>query len=129
VIWDGQALATFTNVPLAHDSLALAHFGASASWGRSPWVGKLDEIAIYSSALSTSAIQSHVRAAFGLGNNPVINTATSANNVVLSWVDPGNWVLESASTLPASSWTPVQTNGSPAVVQANGNKFFRLRAQ
>jgi len=25
--------------------------------------------------------------------------------------------------------TSVQTNGSPAIIQASGNKFFRLRAQ
>ena len=97
-----------------------------------PWTGKLDEVAFYSAALSASQVQSHVQTILGPLTppaSPVINVATSGNNIVLSWTEPGNWVLESSPTLAVVSWTPVQTNGSPVSVSMSGNQYFRLRSQ
>ena len=134
LFWDG------VNAGTASLSTRIPHPGGTTQLGApSPvggiinfpaWTGKLDEVAFYSAALSATDIQNHAQIMLGPVNNPVINVATSGNNIVLSWADPGNWVLESSPTLPASSWTPVQTNNSPATIPISGGKeFFRLRAQ
>jgi len=96
-----------------------------------PWNGAFDEVAFYSAALGASQIQNHARIVLGGPvSSPVIKVAKSGNNLVLSWTEAGNWVLESSPTLPAASWTPVQTNGSPATILISSrNEFFRLRTQ
>ncbi len=62
-------------------------------------------------------------------------TLSIANKVVIAWpVAPGNWVLESASSLPAVDWTPVAAtpitiDGQPTVIlePSAASKLYRLR--
>jgi hypothetical protein len=57
----------------------------------------------------------------------------SGPNAILSWRGHGSndtLILERVSSLPATSWTPVLTNGSNAIVPAAAaQQFFRIRKQ
>jgi Concanavalin A-like lectin/glucanases superfamily len=136
-VWDGQSLP-FSDGQNPHPfQLGDNGYGQEMLLGYWPntgnalaWGGELDEVAFYSEALPVSSIQNHYYTYAGF-SPPVLTVAPSGNNVVISWsgLGPQNWVLESAPQLPASSWTPVGTNNSPATIQMNGQQFFRLKAQ
>jgi len=87
-------------------------------------------VAFYSTTLSASDIYTHYLAALAVPS-PVVNVSHSGTSAVISWpAAAGDWVLDSTPSLSPVSWTPVQTNGSPATVPLNGSyNFFRLRSQ
>ena len=62
----------------------------------------------------------------------VLNYSLSGTSLTLSW-DPSltNYVLETATQLPATSWTPVPgvVNNSVTVDASTGTAFFRLHKQ
>jgi len=130
VIWDGVSLGTqvapWASGPNNTVQLGTPQWNGSTYGAAGNWIGKLDEVAFYSTHLPVSSIQAHYAATTG----PMIHIAPSGANVAISWSAFGNWVLESAPQLPAVRWTAVQTNGSPATISiSGGNNFFRLRAQ
>ena len=130
LFWDGVNVGTNTLAARTAYHGGLTLLGSPLTTGGfsivPPWTGKLDEVAFYSAALTGNQIRNHL----GIVASPVITVAKSRNNIVLSWTEAGNWVLESSATVPVVSWTPVQTNGSPATIPiSGGNEFFRLRSQ
>jgi hypothetical protein len=99
--------------------------------GQERWIGALDEVAFYSDALTANAIQSHYQAFIGApAQRPILSFTRSGTQVTLSWpADAIGFVLESATVLPAASWTPVPgaANNSVTVDAVSGARFFRLR--
>lgn len=105
------------------------------------WDGLLDDVAIWDRGLSPTEIGAIYRAGLaGKGvtqasaylpvNPPPLTVLLSGKNVVISWpAGYDGYLLESATSLPASSWTAVPgVSGNSATIPiGTGNQFFRLR--
>ena len=64
------------------------------------------------------------------GPTPRLSIVRNGNQVTISWdASLAGWTLESASELPATSWSPVPgvTGNSITLNLAPGNAFYRLR--
>ena len=107
-------------------NLTAAHIGA---WiGRENWFdGRLDEFAIYGTALPASRIQAHYQTAIG---NPVLLATQTTNKMNFSWIGPGFRLQRNPDLGNAAGWTDVIGAGnSPMSVTISNpdNQFFRLR--
>ena len=130
--WDGQAFGSF-NQNIDIFSGETTQIGASdPSSPSQPWIGNLDEVAFYDTALSAAAINNHYLGMVGLAPAPRISFSLAGNQLTLTWPsDVTGYSLESTLSLSSPSWTPVGgvVNNSVTVTTSPGNKFFRLRKQ
>jgi hypothetical protein len=91
------------------------------------WMGGLDEMAFYSTALGAEAIWNHFLAMTG---PPSLSYSLAGTQLTLSWpADTVGYTLESAGNLAAGSWTPVDgvVNNQVTVDASVGIQFFRLK--
>ncbi len=126
--WDGQPLGTF-NQAINFFCCETTQIGASdPSSPAQPWVGNLDEVAFYSSALSADAINNHYLAM--VLPTPTISYSRSVSGITISWplVYGTTYTLQSTASLSAPSWTPVGgvVSNSVTVTASPGSQFFRL---
>jgi hypothetical protein len=115
--------------------------GASVGQGApgqfiSPFQGKIDEISVYNRALTPGEVQAlYTAGILGKCFAPVLNIASAAQTVVLSWpasaADFG--LLEAADLLGPSAWIRISptfatNNGQISVTLpvSDQNKFYRL---
>jgi hypothetical protein len=125
--WDGQPRGSFfqsINSFLAKTT----QLGSSAPTTTTEgWMGGLDEVAFYSDALGAEAIWNHYLAMVG---PPSLSYSLAGTQLTLSWpADATGFILESAPSLPATTWTPVSgvVNNQVTVDASVGMRFFRLR--
>ena len=89
--------------------------------------GKIDDVRIYNRAVTPREI----KALNELGNLPRVTITRSGGNITITW--PANvtgYVLESAESIPSTTWNPVSSVANNSVtLNAPGEptKFFRLR--
>ncbi len=91
------------------------------------WMGGLDEVAFYNTALGADAIWNHYLAMVG---PPSLSYSLVGTQLTLSWpVDLTGYTLEYAGSLPTASWAPVSgvVNNQVTVDASLGMRFFRLR--
>lgn len=128
--WDGAPAGT-TRQTIGAASGLPTQLGSASVIGQERWVGALDEIAFYSTALTDAAVRAHYQALIGAPKvAPTLSFARAGAQIILSWpAGVAGGILESASALPAASWTPlVGVAGNSMTIDAsNGSKFFRLR--
>lgn len=124
--WDGKPQGSFFQT--INSFLAkTTQIGSSAPTTTSEgWMGGLDEVAFYGAALSAEAIWDHYLAMVG---PPSLRYSLAGTQLTLSWpTDATGFILESAPSLPAASWTPVSgVVNNQVTVTASGARFFRLR--
>jgi hypothetical protein len=130
IYWDGnpigsnvQSVALTWNLP--------TQIGSSLDTStREGWIGNIDEVALYSATLSSSAIYSHFLAMATPPQPPAISWSLSGTRLTLSWpARATGFTLESATSLPAVSWTPVSgvVNNQVTVDASKGACFYRLK--
>ncbi len=130
--WDGKSIGSF--VQSINSSLAkTTQIGSSAPITTSEgWMGGLDEVAFYKTALGAETIWNHFLAMVGpdVIVAPTLSFSLNGAQLTLSWpADVTGYTLEYAETLPASSWTAVSgvVNNKVTVDASVGKRFFRLR--
>ena len=125
--WDGQPLGTFPQ-PINLASDLTTQIGSSAPTNTTEgWMGDLDEVAFYSSALSAGTIWNHFLAMVG---PPTLSFSLNGKQLTLYWpADVTGFTLEYATSLPATAWFPVSgvVSNRVTVSAAVGKEFFRLR--
>jgi hypothetical protein len=96
--------------------------------------GLIDEVKVFSKALSLEEIQAAQKAA-GSVTAPTLRVAKQTAGLVLSWPSAATFQLQAADTLGAANWSNVTTapvvNGAEASVTVpftGASRFFRLRA-
>jgi hypothetical protein len=121
--WDGQLAGTQPFVRGIHPE-APTQLGSSSPSGKEQWLGALDEVAFYSSALSAQTIHAHYET---LVQPPTLTWQLSGNALIFYWV--GDFKLqEKASLNDPTGWSDISGGGtSPvSVVIGGGNRCFRL---
>jgi hypothetical protein len=83
------------------------------------FAGSIDEVAIYSSALSASQVAAHYAAGTA---QPKLTITKVGSNVSISWP---YGTLQAADFI-TGPWTNVPSATSPYVVPATGTKFYRF---
>jgi hypothetical protein len=132
VYFDGALVGSSANHgPGGGDpTVASAQLGAPGPGGTGEmWVGALDEVAFYSTALSASTVAQHFADLTGTSlNPPTLTIATSGSDATISWTGAaGSWVLEKADAVSGGTWNMVGSS-NPVTVPINGHQgFFRLR--
>jgi len=103
------------------------------------WVGKLDDIGIWTRALGADEITAIYNAGLAHKDLSTVSTAPlnvslsvslSGANLTISWpASATGYTLESKTSLSSGTWTAVTgvVNNSVTVSTATGSKFFRLR--
>jgi hypothetical protein len=90
-------------------------------------VGDFDEFTLWKGVLNTSQLAT----LYAVGNPSVaLSVSRSRSEVTISWPATAvGFTLESAASLPASTWTPVSgvQNNSITVNASTGTQFYRLR--
>ena len=125
--WDGISRGSFgQNI---NSSLAkTTQIGSSAPTTTSEgWMGNLDEVAFYSTALGADTIWKHFQAMVG---PPTLSCSLVGTQLTLSWpADVIGFTLEYAESLSTTSWTPVSgvVNNQVTVDASAGLRFFRLK--
>ena len=122
--------------------LTLGNFGSVAGareelgpdGGSRVFRGLIDEVKVFSKALSLEEIQVAQKAASAVGA-PRLSVTHQANNLVITWPSAATFQLQSADALGLGSWINVSTTpvvkGSETSVSiplTAGSRFFRLRA-
>jgi hypothetical protein len=130
IYWDGNPLGTnVQNVALTWN--LPTQIGSSLDTStREGWIGDIDEVALYTTTLSPSAIYSHFLAMASPPAPPAISWSRSGSQLTLSWpATATGFTLESTATLPATQWTPVSgVVGNQVTVKASsGTRFYRLQ--
>lgn len=129
VYWDGQ-LINSQYEGIQSQGSEPTQLGSTSPTGASVWLGAMDDVAFYGTALSALDVANDYQAMFGAG--PVTLSITrSGGNVTVSWPAGGAaaWTLESAAQLSSTNWTAVSSN-TPAVFPiSNQQQYFRLRQQ
>lgn len=99
--------------------------GASGIGWTNHFTGAIDEPAIYSSALSASAVANHY--VIGKGGTTALTIASAGgNNVTITW--PAGTTLQSSTTGVTGSFTDVSGSPvSPLTIPASGTVFYRWR--
>lgn len=134
VYWDGTELG-HTQQGLGPATDTPTELGSSVpADGAERWIGALDEVAFYSTALSASAIRGHYQALVGesQATSPSLNVVRSGQQITVSWVESGTpFVLQFSPSLSAPAWTtaPGVVNRSLTVNTSTGNGFYRLAQQ
>jgi Concanavalin A-like lectin/glucanases superfamily/Immunoglobulin domain len=128
--WDGRPIGTFAQA-INFSSGKTTQIGSSAPTTTGEgWVGGLDEVAFYSTALGPDAIWNHFLAMVGPDTAPKLSYSLAGKQLTLFWpTDVTGFTLEYAVSLPAASWTPVSgvVNNQVTVDASSGMRFFRLR--
>ena len=129
--WDG-ALAGATQQGLGNAPESPTELGSSYSLGAEYWIGGLDEVAFYNTALTASDVQRHFQALLAsvVSQAPSLATSRAGNQLTLSWpADATGFVLEFSAQLGSGTWTPVSNviGNSASVNVATGYGFYRLR--
>jgi hypothetical protein len=128
--WDGLPAGT-TFQALGPSPESPTQLGSAAPIGQERWIGALDEVAFYDGALSANTIQNHYQALIGAPVQPPnLSYTRSGTQCTLSWpIDVSGFILETATALPAVSWTlvPGVANNSVTVDASAGTRFFRLK--
>lgn len=94
------------------------------------WIGELDEVAFYSTALDDATLWNHYLAMVGAASGPALSITSSGTQVTLSWPATfTGYTLESSSDLPGTVWTPVGgvVNNSVTLNIGPGSLYFRLK--
>lgn len=98
--------------------------GSTGNGWADNFAGAIDEVAIYSAALSPATIGNHYRAGTEAGMAPITIT-TSGSNVILAW--PAGSTLQEA-TLVTGPYTDVPGSPvSPLTLAPSGTKFYRWK--
>jgi hypothetical protein len=128
--WDGQLLGAFGQAINLSPGQTV-QIGSSAPLATAEgWIGGIDEVAFYGSALSANAVQNHFLAMVGAPQAPTLGITKVNNTVVLSWpATAAGFTLEYSDTLPSSSWTAVTglTTNQAVLTLTNNLRFYRLR--
>jgi hypothetical protein len=128
--WDGQPLGTFAQVIDLFTGLTTQIGSAAPTTTDSGWMGGLDEVAFYSTALGPDTIWNHFLAMVGPQSAPTLTYSLAGKQLTLYWPnDAVGFTLEYATSLPAASWTTVGgvVNNQVTVDASSGMRFFRLR--
>ena len=128
--WDGQPLGTFAQVIDLFTGLTTQIGSAAPTTTDSGWMGGLDEVAFYSTALGPDTIWNHFLAMVGPQSAPTLSYSLAGKQLTLFWpADMVGFTLEYAASLPATSWTSVGgvVNNQVTVDASSGMRFFRLR--
>ena len=128
--WDGQPLGTFAQVIDRFTGLTTQIGSAAPTTTDSGWMGGLDEVAFYSTALGPDTIWNHFLAMVGPQSAPTLSYSLAGKQLTLFWpADVVGFTLEYAASLPATSWTSVGgvVNNQVTVDASSGMRFFRLR--
>jgi hypothetical protein len=125
--WDGKSRGSFEqniNSYLAKTT----QIGSSAPTTTTEgWMGDLDEVAFYNTALGADTIWNHFLAMVG---PPTLSCSLAGTQITLSWpADVIGYTLEYAESLSAISWTPVSgvVNNQVSVDASVGMRYFRLK--
>jgi hypothetical protein len=125
--WDGKPRGSF-NQTINSYLAKTTQIGSSAPTTTAEgWMGGLDEVAFYSTALGAETIWNHYLAMVG---PPTLSYSLAGTQLTLFWpTDVIGFTLEYAESLPATSWTPVSgvVNNQVTVDASSGRRFFRLR--
>jgi hypothetical protein len=125
--WDGKPqgiLYQYINSYLAKTTQIGSSTPTTTTEG---WMGGLDEVAFYGTALGPDAIWNHYIAMVG---PPSLSYSLAGNQLTLFWpADATGYTLEYTESLPATSWTAVSgvVNNQVTVDVSVGKRFFRLR--
>lgn len=133
---NGTSLGTVAN-PLGNDSGSAVQIGSSTLGSAEPWIGTIDELAIYSDALPASSIEAHVSAWFGALPKPEITNLSVSSGSLFMTVPSTlgyNYSLETSPDL-ASPWAFVvgsrlagnNDNILFSTPVAGEKSFFRVR--
>jgi hypothetical protein len=130
VYWDGQ-LAGSVSQPVSYFVGQTTQIGNSdpSQILKQPWIGTIDEVALYGAVLSATEINDHYLAMIGPEPGPTISYLVSGNQITLSWpISATGYTLESSPSLAVPNWTVVGgvVSNSVTVTISSGNQFFRL---
>ncbi len=124
--WDGQPLGAFAQT--INFLSKPTQLGSSTPTATTEgWIGGLDEVAFYSTALGADTIWNHFLAMVG---PPSLSCSLAGTQLTLAWPEEATgFTLEYAESLPAASWTTVTNvvNNQVTVDTSAGRRFFRLR--
>jgi hypothetical protein len=125
--WDGKSRGSF-NQTINSLLAKTTQIGSSAPTTTfEGWIGGLDEVAFYNTALGADSIWNHFLAMVG---PPSLSYSLAGTQLTLSWpADVTGFTLEYVDSLPATSWTTVSgvVNNQVTVDASSGMRFFRLR--
>ena len=93
--------------------------------------GQIDEVAVFSSALSSNRIAAHYQAAAIAVVGPALSYSLAAGQLTLSWNGTGFVLQENSNLNNSSGWTDLPSGDlSPVSVNVGtGSAFFRLEKQ
>lgn len=119
----GQNQQPRVDLPAGENRISLA---PTSNWNVDV-AGDFDEFTLWKGVLNTSQLA----ALYAVGNPSVaLSVSRSGSEVTLSWPATAvGFTLESAASLPATTWTPVSgvQNNSVTVNASTGTQFYRLR--
>ncbi|HET7625689.1 MAG TPA: LamG-like jellyroll fold domain-containing protein [Verrucomicrobiae bacterium] len=131
VYWDGnyigmapKGFGDSTNTPT---QLGASSTGAGDEW----WMGALDEVSFYSSALDESTLRAHYNSMVKLPS-PTLQFGASDGHLLLSWPAwaQQRFILESSDQLSEANWVAVPagpTNSLITNMLPGQSQFYRLR--
>lgn len=132
LVMDGQNLGNLNQVNTGNS--LTCQIGSSSPQGREEWIGGLDEVAYYSTALTPADVASHYQAYLNSIQPVSLNIAASGGNVLVSWPTGTGMTLQQTTNLTSSVWTTV-TNAVNVVggqnqvqmpASAAATEFYRL---
>lgn len=126
IYWDGVLVGT-TGTPLGSGAdLTTQIGGSSAASSTEGWVGALDEVAFYVSALDENTVAAHYNAWVG----PRLSLTQSGRQAVISWPQgAAGYELQSSDSLPGTAWERVAgvTDNSLTILPTSPARYYRLR--
>lgn len=128
--WDGKPRGSFSQTLNSVLETTTQIGSAGPVTTADGWVGSLDEVAFYSTALGEETIWNHFLAMTGAPDLPALSYSLTGTQLTLSWpTGVTGFTLESAETLTATSWTPVDgvVNNQATVDASVGTRFYRLK--
>ena len=97
--------------------------GATGNGWANNYAGGIDEVAIYSTALSARQIATHYL--MGKAGTTAITIAKSGTSVTITW--PAGTTLQEAASVTGTFTDVAGSPGSPLTIPAAGTKFYRWR--
>lgn len=130
MFWDGKPIGTNTQ-SIAFSSGKPTQIGSSAPLTTGEgWMGDLDEVAFYGSALGPETIWKHYLAMVSSDTAPKLSYSMNGKQLTLTWpATATGFTLESSDDLSGNSWTAVGgvVNNQVTVDASLGKRFYRLR--
>lgn len=128
--WDGKPLGTFAQA-INFFSAKTTQIGSIAPTTTTDgWMGGLDEVAFYNTALGADTLWNHFLAMVGSDSAPTLSFSLIGNQLTLFWpAEAVGFILESTETLTAPSWVAVSgvVDNQVTVDTSGGGRFFRLK--